>query len=94
MCPARRLFVAHRLLDVFVSHQGNPYLVFELLEMDLKQYMDQSRGKPLDLVKCKVRALLRRQRCPRCMTTVKHFVRTRKVASRANCRVTAGSGEG
>ena len=49
-----RLAPGSRLTDVFVSHQGNPYLVFELLEMDLKQYMDQNRGRPVDVLKAKV----------------------------------------
>jgi serine/threonine protein kinase len=28
------------LEDVFVSYSGNLYLVFELLDQDLKQYLD------------------------------------------------------
>lgn len=41
------------LQDVFVSYSGNLYLVFELLDYDLKQLMDSARGTPLmpDLVR-------------------------------------------
>lgn len=44
-----------QLFDVFVSFGGNLYLVFELLDKDLKQYMDNVRAAKLrmspDLIK-------------------------------------------
>ena len=33
-----------RLRDVYVSLSGNLYLVFELLDLDLKKYMDAAKG--------------------------------------------------
>ncbi len=38
-----------RLRDVFVSYSGNLYLVFELLDCDLKSVLDKVRGRGLDL---------------------------------------------
>jgi hypothetical protein len=43
-----------RLHNVFVSHQGHPYLVFELLEMDLKAFMDVTKGRGMELRLAKV----------------------------------------
>lgn len=52
-----------QLLDVFVSFGGNLYLVFELLDKDLKQYMDAQRqtGKPMEpsLVKSYLQQMLK-----------------------------------
>lgn len=48
------------LRDVYVSLSGNLYLVFELLDLDLKKYMDRTRGHRMDpaLVKCYLHQML------------------------------------
>ena len=43
-----------RLRDVYVSPGGNLYLVFELLDLDLKQYLDKVAGRPIPLRLVKV----------------------------------------
>lgn len=38
----------YRLRDVYVSLSGNLYLVFELLDLDLKKYMDRIGERHMD----------------------------------------------
>jgi hypothetical protein len=46
--------VRTRLLSVFVNHSGSLFLVFELADCDLKQYMDLRRPHGLDVMQSKV----------------------------------------
>ena len=61
-----------RLRDVYVSLSGNLYLVFELLALDLKKYMDRTRGTPMDprLVKVARSRLIACHTRPRRMLTL------------------------
>ena len=51
-CFARRV---RRLYNVFINHAGCLFLVFELLDRDLKHHMDLTRGAGLDVPQAKVR---------------------------------------